>query len=38
VIKQRRARLPAYQPRNLSGYLRRYAAQVTSAGTGAVLK
>lgn len=38
VIKQRRARLPAYQPKNLSGYLKRYAAQVTSAGTGAVLK
>ena len=38
VIKQRRARLPAYQPKNLSGYLRRYASQVTSAGTGAILR
>jgi dihydroxy-acid dehydratase len=38
VIKQRRARLPVYQPKNLSGYLKRYAAQVTSAGSGAVLK
>jgi len=38
VIKQRRARLPAYQPKNLSGYLKRYASQVTSAGAGAILK
>ena len=38
VIRQRRARLPAHQPKNLSGYLKRYAAQVTSAGTGAILK
>jgi dihydroxy-acid dehydratase len=37
VIKQRRARLPPYQPKNLSGYLKRYAGQVTSAGQGAVL-
>ncbi|MDD5482432.1 MAG: dihydroxy-acid dehydratase [Kiritimatiellae bacterium] len=38
VVKQRRARLPVYQPKSLSGYLRRYASQVTSAGAGAVLK
>jgi len=38
VIKQRRAKLPAYQPKNLTGYLKRYAAQVTSAGMGAILK
>lgn len=38
VIKQRRARLQPYQPKSLSGYLRRYASQVTSAGAGAVLK
>lgn len=38
VVRQRRARPPAYQPKSLYGYLKRYAAQVTSAGTGAVLK
>jgi len=38
VIRQRRARLPAHQPKNLSGYLKRYASQVTSAGMGAILK
>jgi len=38
VIKQRRGRLQPYQPKNLAGYLRRYASQVTSAGQGAVLK
>jgi dihydroxy-acid dehydratase len=38
VIKQRRARLQPYQPKKLSGYLGRYAGQVTSAGTGAILK
>ncbi len=38
VIRQRRARLQPYQPKNISGWLKRYASQVTSAGTGAILK
>ena len=38
VIRQRRAKLPPFQPKSISGYLKRYAAQVTSAGTGAILK
>jgi dihydroxy-acid dehydratase len=38
MIKQRRARLQPYQPKNLTGYLRRYAMQVTSASAGAVLQ
>ena len=38
VIKQRRVALQPYQPKSLRGWLKRYAAQVTSASTGAVLK
>ena len=38
TIKQRRLRMPPYQPKNLQGWLKRYSASVTSAGTGAVLK
>ena len=37
VIRQRRGKLPPLETRKLTGYLKRYAAQVTSAGTGAVL-
>ena len=36
-LQRRRAALPAYEPRALSGYLKRYADKVTSAGSGAVL-
>ncbi len=37
-LEQRRRKLPPYTPRPLTGYLKRYAAQVTSAGTGAVFE
>ncbi len=37
-IAARLAALPAWEPRVRSGYLRRYADQVTSAGTGAVFR
>ena len=37
-IRQRQAQMPPYQPRPLTGWLKRYAAHVTSANTGAVLK
>ncbi len=37
-IQQRRTQMPPYQPRPLTGWLKRYAAQVTSANTGAVLQ
>ncbi len=37
-IQQRRAQMPPYQPRPLTGWLKRYAAHVTSANTGAVLQ
>ena len=36
-LKQRRENLPQYQPKALTGYLKRYAEQVTSANTGAIL-
>ena len=35
-VERRLAALPPFQPRVTSGYLRRYAAMVTSASTGAV--
>jgi dihydroxy-acid dehydratase len=35
-LEKRRRAMPPYTPRPLAGYLKRYAAQVTSAGTGAV--
>ena len=35
-LAQRLSQLPAWEPRIRTGYLRRYAALVTSAGTGAV--
>ncbi|MFH1646549.1 MAG: dihydroxy-acid dehydratase [Chloroflexota bacterium] len=37
-LKSRLAELPPFQPKVTSGYLRRYAARVTSASTGAVLR
>jgi len=37
-IKRRLTELPPFQPKVTSGYLRRYAARVTSASTGAVLR
>ncbi len=37
-LQRRRAELPAYVPRPLTGYLKRYAEKVTSAGNGAVLR
>ncbi len=37
-LQRRREKLPPYTPRVLTGYLKRYAEQVTSAGTGAVFK
>jgi dihydroxy-acid dehydratase len=37
-IAKRRAAAPPFQPRVLTGYLKRYAQLVTSAGTGAVLE
>jgi dihydroxy-acid dehydratase len=37
-IKSRLAKLPEFQPKVTSGYLKRYADLVTSASTGAVLK
>ncbi len=37
-IQNRRAHAAPYQPRPLTGWLKRYAAQVTSANTGAVLQ
>ncbi len=36
-LQRRRAELPPYTPRALTGYLKRYAEKVTSAGSGAVL-
>lgn len=36
-LQRRRAELPSYIPRPLTGYLKRYAEKVTSAGSGAVL-
>ena len=36
VIEQRRAELPAFEPRIRSGYLERYARLVQNAGTGAI--
>ena len=36
-LQRRRAELPPYTPRPLSGYLKRYAEKVASAGSGAVL-
>ncbi len=36
-LAQRRSALPEYKPRALSGWLKRYAAHVSSAGSGAVL-
>ena len=36
-LQRRRAELPPYIPRPLTGYLKRYAEKVTSAGNGAVL-
>lgn len=38
AIKERISTLPPHKPRVTSHYLRRYASQVTSASTGAVLK
>jgi len=35
-IEQRLAKLPAFEPKIKSGYLRRYLEKVTSANTGAV--
>ena len=37
-LAARLAQLPAWQPRIRTGYLRRYAEAVTSAGSGAVLR
>ncbi|MCA1808190.1 MAG: dihydroxy-acid dehydratase, partial [Lentisphaerae bacterium] len=37
-LARRRQSLPAYQPRPVTGWLKRYAAMVDSASTGAVLK
>jgi len=37
-LAERLAQLPAWQPRIRTGYLRRYAEAVTSAGSGAVLR
>ena len=37
-IRERLSRLPEWRPRVTSAYLRRYAAMVTSANTGAVLR
>jgi dihydroxy-acid dehydratase len=37
-IAKRRAEAPAFQPRILTGYLKRYSKLVTSAGTGAVME
>ncbi len=37
-IAKRRAEAPSFQPRVLSGYLKRYSQSVTSAGTGAVME
>ncbi len=37
-LAARLAQLPAWEPRVLGGYLRRYAALVTSAGSGAVFR
>jgi dihydroxy-acid dehydratase len=37
-LAARLGQLPPWQPRVTSGYLRRYAEQVTSAGSGAVFK
>ncbi|NLB55630.1 MAG: dihydroxy-acid dehydratase [Lentisphaerae bacterium] len=37
-LERRRAAKPPYEPRKLTGYLKRYAAFVTSAGTGAVFQ
>ncbi len=37
-LERRRAAQPPYVPRPLTGYLKRYAARVTSAGSGAVLE
>jgi len=36
-LQRRRAELPPYTPRSLTGYLKRYAEKVSSAGSGAVL-
>ncbi|MFA5342977.1 MAG: dihydroxy-acid dehydratase [Kiritimatiellia bacterium] len=36
-LQRRRAELPPYTPRALTGYLKRYAEKVASAGSGAVL-
>jgi len=36
-LQRRRAALPPYVPRPLTGYLKRYAEKVSSAGSGAVL-
>ena len=36
-LQRRRAELPPYTSRPLTGYLKRYAEKVTSAGSGAVL-
>ena len=37
-LARRREALGAFEPRVKTGYLRRYAQQVTSASTGAILK
>jgi dihydroxy-acid dehydratase len=37
-IQQRLTRLPAFEPRVKSGYLKRYLEKVTSASNGAVLR
>lgn len=37
-LQQRREKLQPYTPKPLTGYLKRYAEQVTSAGTGAVVR
>jgi dihydroxy-acid dehydratase len=37
-IKNRLARLPEFEPRVKTGYLRRYAESVGSANTGAILR
>ncbi|MFH1476966.1 MAG: dihydroxy-acid dehydratase [Verrucomicrobiota bacterium] len=36
-LQRRRVELPPYSPRPLTGYLKRYAEKVSSAGNGAVL-
>ncbi len=36
-LAQRRAQLPPFAPKAVSGYLRRYAERVSSAGAGAIL-